>query len=300
MTAMSSMCSAVLANSSLTSIPLWPYFWNLNGEGNAAPVLRSVRQVLGQRLAGVLRQRGLGVERVDVRRAAVEEEMDDPLRLAREVRRLRAPGLAGAPSGAGASVALVAEQAAQAQRDRGPAPSAGAASRRLMADRVVRWSRMASLPPSIQSTNMNSFAIKRTWASCSHGLSWRCGGRGSRVPRPRSGRVRTPSRPARGSSARPEVLVAVQVVADVDDEVDRVARLRRRSSRHRSRPRPLCTRAVLRTPCRLETIQPRTPSPPASVVDQRRLDRDRAASAGGPAADRGVCEVVARVASLRP
>src|SRR6185312_3298695 len=43
-TAISSIDSATCENSSLTSIPLWPYFWNLNGEGNAAPVLRSVRR----------------------------------------------------------------------------------------------------------------------------------------------------------------------------------------------------------------------------------------------------------------
>ena len=39
---MSSMCFAVCANSSLTSRPHWPRFSNLNGDGNAAPVLRSV------------------------------------------------------------------------------------------------------------------------------------------------------------------------------------------------------------------------------------------------------------------
>ena len=33
---------ATCGNISLTSMPLWPYFWNLNGEGNAAPVFRSV------------------------------------------------------------------------------------------------------------------------------------------------------------------------------------------------------------------------------------------------------------------
>ena len=82
---MSSMCSAVLANSSLTSMPLWPYFWNSNGEGNAAPVLRSVVSVSRQRLAGVLLQGGLGIERVDVRRPAVQEEVDDALGLAGEV-----------------------------------------------------------------------------------------------------------------------------------------------------------------------------------------------------------------------
>ena len=42
-------------------MPLWPYFWNLNGEGNAAPVLRSVGKLRSrQRLAGVLREPGLG------------------------------------------------------------------------------------------------------------------------------------------------------------------------------------------------------------------------------------------------
>src|SRR5258705_9339306 len=36
------MHSPILGNKSLTSMPLWPYFLNLNGDGNAAPVLRSV------------------------------------------------------------------------------------------------------------------------------------------------------------------------------------------------------------------------------------------------------------------
>ena len=39
------MHSATCGNSSLTSMPLWPYFWNLNGDRNAAPVLRSVLQI---------------------------------------------------------------------------------------------------------------------------------------------------------------------------------------------------------------------------------------------------------------
>ena len=67
-------------------MPLWPYFWNLNGDGKAAPVLRSVRRFARrQRLAGVLRQRRLGVEGIDVRRAAVHEQVDDALGLGREV-----------------------------------------------------------------------------------------------------------------------------------------------------------------------------------------------------------------------
>ena len=57
---MSSMCSAVLANSSLTSMPLSPYGWNLNGEGNAAPVFRSVRSVSGSGCPACFASAGLG------------------------------------------------------------------------------------------------------------------------------------------------------------------------------------------------------------------------------------------------
>src|SRR5262245_57867311 len=45
---------------SLTSIPLLPCFWNLNGDGNAAPVLRSVRRVSGIGLPAYLVSCGLG------------------------------------------------------------------------------------------------------------------------------------------------------------------------------------------------------------------------------------------------
>ena len=87
---MSSMCAAVFANSSLTSMPRLPYCWNVNGDRIAAPVLRSVRRLpVGQRLAVVLVEQRLGVERIDLRRPAVHEQVDDVLRLRREVRRLR-------------------------------------------------------------------------------------------------------------------------------------------------------------------------------------------------------------------
>jgi hypothetical protein len=58
------------------------------GEGGAGLALR--RQV-GHRqfLAGVGLQRRLRVERVDVRGTAIHEEMDDVLRFAWEMRRLR-------------------------------------------------------------------------------------------------------------------------------------------------------------------------------------------------------------------
>src|SRR6266568_447392 len=60
-TAMSSMLSATCGNTSLTSMPLWPYFLNLKGEGNAAPVLRSVlRFGLGSGLPANLASDGLG------------------------------------------------------------------------------------------------------------------------------------------------------------------------------------------------------------------------------------------------
>ena len=89
MTQMSSMCLAVCAKSSLTSRPHWPYFWNLNGEGNAAPVRRSVRRfAVGSGLPAYFVERRLGVERIDLARPAVGEDVDDALRLRREVRLL--------------------------------------------------------------------------------------------------------------------------------------------------------------------------------------------------------------------
>jgi hypothetical protein len=39
---MSSIDCATFGKRSETSMPLFPYFWNLNGEASAAPVLRSV------------------------------------------------------------------------------------------------------------------------------------------------------------------------------------------------------------------------------------------------------------------
>ena len=60
-TQMSSMWAAVFAKSSLTSIPLWPYFLNLNGEGNAAPVRRSVaRFFVGSGFPAYLSSSGFG------------------------------------------------------------------------------------------------------------------------------------------------------------------------------------------------------------------------------------------------
>src|SRR6185369_11336024 len=38
MIVISSTCFATLGKMSLTSIPLWPYFWNLNGEPKTVPL----------------------------------------------------------------------------------------------------------------------------------------------------------------------------------------------------------------------------------------------------------------------
>ena len=81
MTQRSSACVvAVRAKSSLTSMPLCPYLRNVNGEPIAAPVLRSVRRLgPGSGLPWYFVEQGLGIERVDVRRAAVHEQVDDLL-----------------------------------------------------------------------------------------------------------------------------------------------------------------------------------------------------------------------------
>ena len=73
-------------NISLTSMPLWPYFLNLNGDRIRLPVLRSCsRNLAGQRLAVVLLQHRLGVEGVHLRRAAVHEQENDVLGLGLEI-----------------------------------------------------------------------------------------------------------------------------------------------------------------------------------------------------------------------
>jgi hypothetical protein len=68
-------------------------------------------------MAGILRQGGLRVERVDVRRPAVQEEVDDTLGLAPEMRRLGGQRIAVRPGAGGpAQGSFVGEQAGEAQR----------------------------------------------------------------------------------------------------------------------------------------------------------------------------------------
>ena len=77
---MSSAHSPTCGNSSLTSIPHWPYFLNANGDRISAPVFRSVAtDAAGQRLAVVLVEHRLGIEAVDLRQPAVHEQEDDVL-----------------------------------------------------------------------------------------------------------------------------------------------------------------------------------------------------------------------------
>ena len=85
---MSSTCDATCGNSSDTSIPLCPYFLNENGLGISGPgcPCRTTRSpaLPVERLAGVLRQRRLGIERVHVADAAAHEQRDHaPSRAAR-------------------------------------------------------------------------------------------------------------------------------------------------------------------------------------------------------------------------
>ena len=85
----SSTHSPTCGKMSLTSMPLWPYFLKLNGDGKAAPVRRSVLRRDRHGFTGEPGQRGLRIEGVDVRRAAVHEQMQNALRLGGERRLLR-------------------------------------------------------------------------------------------------------------------------------------------------------------------------------------------------------------------
>ena len=60
-------------------MPLWPYFLNRNGERHGRAGLALGGQIGRHRLAVVAVEHRLGVERVDVRRPAVHEQVDDPL-----------------------------------------------------------------------------------------------------------------------------------------------------------------------------------------------------------------------------
>ena len=80
-----------------------------------------------QRLAGVLRERRLGVERVDVRRAAVHEQVDDALRLGGKRRLLRRERIDAAIGAACSS-----RSPSSAQRDAPmPMPQRDSSSRRV-------------------------------------------------------------------------------------------------------------------------------------------------------------------------
>ncbi len=81
------------------------------------------RFVARQRLAGILRQRRLGIERIDVRRPAVHEQVDDALGLGRKVRRARRQRV-GVDHVLGGEQAFAAEELSQAERGEAHAAAA--------------------------------------------------------------------------------------------------------------------------------------------------------------------------------
>jgi hypothetical protein len=97
-------------------------FLELERRGKRGAGLALGAERFGQRLAGIFGQGRLGIERIDVRRAAVEEEVDDALGLAGKMRqagRERAGGF-----GCIGRATFVAEQPSQAE---GTEPQAAAA-----------------------------------------------------------------------------------------------------------------------------------------------------------------------------
>ena len=89
MTQMSSMLSATCENNFADLDAALPVFLELERRGKRRAGLAFRGQVLHrQRLAGILVQGRLGIEGIDVRRAAVGKNMNDSLGLARKLRRL--------------------------------------------------------------------------------------------------------------------------------------------------------------------------------------------------------------------
>ena len=71
-------------------MPLWPHFLNLNGDGKAAPVLRSVLMYSpGNGWPAYFAEQRFRVEGIDVRRPAVEKKMNDPFGFAGKLRGFR-------------------------------------------------------------------------------------------------------------------------------------------------------------------------------------------------------------------
>ena len=119
---------------SLTSMPLCPYFLNVNGDFSRLPVLRSVcRLPEGIGLPLYFVEHRLGIERVHLRRSAVQEQIDDALGLGRKMRRLGRQRV---------GVACAARQAARTRPCRNPAPIVCSRSLRshLSSPTRIRWS----------------------------------------------------------------------------------------------------------------------------------------------------------------
>ncbi len=83
---MSSAHSPTWGKSSLTSIPLWPYFLKVKGERISAPVFRSVATMPpGSGWPWILVQRRLRVEAIHLRQSAIHEQENDSLRFRLEI-----------------------------------------------------------------------------------------------------------------------------------------------------------------------------------------------------------------------
>src|SRR6478736_5446179 len=114
-TAMLSACSAVREKISLISRPDWPCLWNLNGEGKAVPVLRSVRSVSGKGWPACLARAGLGSNVSTWEGPPLQKKWMTRLAFAAKWGSLGARGLVG-------SAARVAWSARRVERPRRPRP----------------------------------------------------------------------------------------------------------------------------------------------------------------------------------
>ena len=145
----SSTHCAVFGNRSLTGMPLRPKRLNLKGERNAAPVLRSVRRFLvGNFLPCHLSSNGLGSN---------VSTCDGPPLQKMWTTRLALAAKCGLPGSIGLLPALTMPANASEPM---PMPDRARNSRRFKGGRFGRVC-------IIQSTNINSLDIIKTWASCS-------------------------------------------------------------------------------------------------------------------------------------
>ena len=150
-----------------------------------------------------------------------------------------------------------------------------------------------------QSTNISSFANSSTWANCSHASSKWVGA----SPKSRDEFQLVVAPATRGAFRRdiadlrrPEKLIVVEIGVEIDDEIDRVARLDL-ERRHIERLLPVEQHG------RRQHAVSAGDDPAADAVARRHLVRRRGLDAHlssprcRPAANGGVLEIVPRVAA---